>query len=58
MTIAFDKVDRELVAEKLEHAELFVSDKRISDVLYNVAAALGQQFDEEADFMINEFEVS
>lgn len=58
MTIAFDKGDRELVAEKLEHAELFVSDKRISGVPYNVAAALQQQFDEEADFMINEFEVS
>lgn len=58
MTITFDKTDRELVAEKLEHTELFVSDKRVSDVLYNVAAALQQQFDEEADFMINEFEIS
>ncbi len=58
MTITFDKTDHELVAEKLEHAELHISDKRIRDVLYNVAAALQQQFDEEADFMINEFEVS
>ena len=53
MTITFDKTDHEL-----EHAELHISDKRIRDVLYNVAAALQQQFDEEADFMINEFEVS
>ncbi len=58
MRITFDETDIELVAEKLEHAELHVSDKRIQDVLYNVRAALEQQFDEEADYMINEFEVS
>lgn len=56
MTITFSKADRELIAEKLEHYGLHISEDRISDVLYNVAAAFRQQFDEEADFMINEFE--
>jgi len=56
MTVAFSKQDRELVAEKLEHSGLGISDKRIDEVLYNVSAAFQQQFDEEADYMINEFE--
>ena len=58
MRITFNQTDRELVAEKLEHAELYVSDQRVNDVLRNVQAALEQQFDEEADYMIDEFEVS
>lgn len=58
MTITFNRQDRELVAEKLGQANVHISDSRIDGVLYNVQAALQQQFDEEADFMINEFEVS
>lgn len=56
MTITFDEEDRKLVAGKLQDVPLNVSDERISSVLYNVAAALQEQFGVEADFMINEFE--
>lgn len=58
MTITFSKADRELIAEKLEHDGLYISEDRIDDILYNVRAALVQQLDEEADYMINAFVVS
>lgn len=58
MTIIFTKHDRKLVAEKLEHAGLYISDSRIDEVLYNIEAAFQQQVDEEMDYMINEFEDS
>jgi len=58
MTITFSKTDRELIAEKLEHDGLYISEDRIDDILYNVQAAFVQQFDEEADYMIDELVVS
>lgn len=58
MTIMFSKADRELVAKKLEQAGVHVSDNRVDEVLHNVDAAFKQQLDEEAGYMINEFEAS
>ena len=57
MTIRFSKADRELVAKKLGQADVHVTDSRIDSVLYNVDAAFKQQLDEEAEYMINKFEV-
>jgi len=56
MTIQFHTKDRELVAHKLKRDGITVNDRRIDNVLYNVEAALLQQFDMEADFMIDVFE--
>lgn len=56
MRITFSRTDRELVARKLEEADLQVTDSRINEVLYNVDAAFKQQLDEEAEYMVNEFE--
>lgn len=56
MRITFSRTDRELVARKLEEADLQVTDSRINEVLYNVDAAFKQQLGEEAEYMVNEFE--
>ncbi len=56
MTITFDDNDAQIIRQKLEGAGIGVSDARVQEVLYNVEAAFGQQFDYEADYMINEFE--
>ncbi len=58
MKIAFSKEDRATIAKKLEQSGLRVSHSRIEEVLYNIDAAFKQQFDEEADYMIERFEVS
>ncbi len=58
MKITFDENDRHNIRARLEEADVSVSEKRISRVLHNIEAAFQQQFDEEADYMINEFEVS
>lgn len=56
MTITFDEKDRAVVILKVQDAGITSTSKRVDDVLYNVEAAFLQQFDEEADYMINEFE--
>lgn len=56
MTIRFSKADRELVAKKLEQADVHITDSRIDSVLYNVDVAFKQQLGEEAEYMVNEFE--
>jgi hypothetical protein len=56
MTITFDGQDEAQVSKKLEEAGISVTAERIQEVLYNVRAAFTQQFGEEADYMINEFE--
>jgi len=56
MTIIFNSHDRDIVHDKLLEAGISIDVKRISDVLYNVEAAFVQQFDYEAEYMINEFE--
>ena len=56
MTINFDENDKIEVRKQLEDAGITITPQRIEDVLYNVRAAFMQQFDEEADYMINEFE--
>jgi aspartate/methionine/tyrosine aminotransferase len=56
MTITFDTDDERIVRQKLEEEGVSVTALRIQNVLYNVRAAFLQQFDEEADHMINEFE--
>lgn len=56
MTITFDDKDRAVVVLKLQGADITATSKRVDDVLHNVEAAFLQQFDEEADYMINEFE--
>lgn len=55
MTIAFSKEDRELVSEKLNRTGLLISSNHIDDVLCGVEAAFNQQFDEEVEYMINDF---
>lgn len=55
MTITFSKEDRKLVAEKLNSTGLLISSNHIDDVLCGVEAAFKQQFDEEVEYMINDY---
>ncbi len=55
MKITFDENDRHNITARLEEACVSVSERCISRVLQNIEAAFQQQFDEEADYMINEF---
>jgi hypothetical protein len=57
MKIIFEPKDKDLVRRKLNDYGITTNQpKRIDSVLYNVEAAFLQQLDEEADYMINEFE--
>lgn len=56
MTIGFDKDDRQLIAKKLQEADIHPTGSKIDSVLYNVEAAFQQQLGYEAEFMIQEFE--
>jgi len=58
MTIIWSKADRERVAQRLRDYGLYVDEKRISDVLYNVAATFTTDtLGAEIDYMIENFEM-
>lgn len=57
MTITFDNQDRELIRHKLTVLGLTPTAKAIENVLRKVNAALLQQLDSEADYMIQELEL-
>lgn len=58
MTITFDENDRNMILHRLAAADISAYQERVTSVLYNIEAAFQQQFGDEADYMINEFEVS
>jgi hypothetical protein len=56
MRILFNKEDRELVTRRLENVGIIGDEDRVYAILSSVGAALQQQFHEEADYMIHEYE--
>lgn len=59
MTIKFDDKDRAKVAQRIKDYGLYVTKKRVQDVLQNVEATFTTDaLENEIDYMIENFEVS